>query len=565
MRIKTFFGKMTTLTVLLLTSLLMAEENPNVYNDIAFHFEDKNLITTFGGDDGDRTIYLNDVEIQEGPALFKLHANLSQAKMPVERGEINDLRIEIYDRQMNESDGVMESTSNGYLCGENLPDTIVEKGLLNIKFGGAMDCKGGKPFQDVIVETSELYLEIKFTVETPAGPKTESVKPRISFGTVPFAVKSNFAVHANDALVCEVAGHSAYTHRAAADENLYSPIGQRGYFEFATPLGEDGAWFQWFPADPAEHNTVRICRDPSNSIEGVTMLDKLTLDSSLTEMTGKVEINGRVDMNDMLFVDGKTYLSSDTYISKPGSDLAWLTIDGYIRAGKDLRADGYVSAKGLNIWNMIDAQIGKDVVIKTPLTVNYGATFGDDVGIGTSEPTAKLHVNGKIKAENPIKAGEIDYVVTQGYVDTLFNSITTDGTANHAASADKIGTDENYLIKGTGNALIKGNLTVGTTSLNATLDVKGSVNTDEVITKHLETNTATFTNMKPFSIQHGSNQWLGHSSDFSMCFLTTVEIGTSGGKCSVYLNNDPNMGDYYLDSWVLVRTNVTDNCLAVCF
>jgi len=82
MKIETFFGKVTTLTLLLLTSFLLAA-NPNVYDDITFRFENENLITTFEGKDEHKIIHLNNVEIQEGPVFFKLQANLSQAKMPV--------------------------------------------------------------------------------------------------------------------------------------------------------------------------------------------------------------------------------------------------------------------------------------------------------------------------------------------------------------------------------------------------------------------------------------------------------------------------------------------------
>jgi len=316
MRKKTVLQKLLILFMLITTISAHAEGDPNVYDNITFEFKKDSLIMNIGAEN----IEIERSKIQEGPGTFKLHANISQAKMPVERGVIEKLKLNIYNE--NEGEECGESPEGACLCLQELPKTLVEKGLLNVSFG-SMECQDGKTFRDIIAENNNLYLEINIEFRNSEGILEPAViKPRIHFGTVPFAVKSDYAVHANDALVCEVAAHSAYTHRAAADANLYKPSDQVGYFEFETPIYVSsvddpvGAWIQWNPVgEKDEDNSLRICRDPRSTVEGSTQLSFLTLDSNVTTMTGhnyiqkSLRVNGSTDNND--FSEADAYNQDD--------------------------------------------------------------------------------------------------------------------------------------------------------------------------------------------------------------------------------------------------------------
>lgn len=321
-----------------MTTSLLA--NSGAYQNVAFKFGGKNLVINDNG----KNITLAGVSIQDGPLIFKLHANLSQAKMPVERGTIDSLEIVVYDRQMSDNNGTDET---GKLCSENFKNVQVERGLLNIQFGSAMKCVNGKSFQDNIIENSDMYLQLNLAVK--GNPNPEAVKPRIQFGSVPFAVKANAATHANDALVCEMAAQSVYTHRAAADFNLYETEDQVGYFEFETPKlpgnvnREKGGWVQWHPinnvdknnSEDKEMNVINISSDPRRKYTGTEDVDlnleKLNLHSKETLAKGSFNVKDQIIVGKDVSVNApeNTCLAESKFYTP-------LTVENKVKIGSNL-------------------------------------------------------------------------------------------------------------------------------------------------------------------------------------------------------------------------------------
>jgi len=241
---------------------------------------------------------LQNVEIQKGPSILKLNANVSQAKMPVKDGLFNAVTVRIY----NDTDGANR------LCEESFSDVPVVNSILNLNIGEGMNCNGSQ-FEDIVAENNNLYIGLELVT---SNGDTHALKPYLQFGTVPYAIKSNYSVHANDAVACEVSAQSAYTHRSATSDDLYSgtvdPYSY-GYFDYATPDNPSilpGGFIQWHPKNGSEEeNSLTICRDSreydalGNVIDynGSTRLDHFTVDSEKTVIKGSLEVTGDLIAN----------------------------------------------------------------------------------------------------------------------------------------------------------------------------------------------------------------------------------------------------------------------------
>jgi len=386
----------------------------------------------------DTTFKLENSTIQKGPSFFKLHAKVSQAKMPVDDGDMK-IMLSFHDTVTGGEQLCTEHLRQRNSEGELVDAIRVKNGLLNVEFGRSAECTGGKTLEDVIVEKPELFIQIN--INNGDAPEYEPIEPRIQFGTVPYAVKSNFSVHANDALVCETSAQSAYTHRAAADADLYFANGgvmKNGYFDFETVEGFTGGYFAWAPVSGDDNaNSIHICRDPRTTLGGSTQLKNLTLDSELTTMTGnnyvernltvkentniygELEVSGNATMDSNLevtqtaLIEGKLTVYSDAAISKN------VTVGGRLNvAGAGFFDSSVGIEQSLHVYDNVDvdghlnigsaANIGgaltvhSDTTMRRNLVVDKNIDVGDELFVG-----AGVSVSGETSLQNLSVNGNI--------------------------------------------------------------------------------------------------------------------------------------------------------------
>ena len=252
----------------------------------------------------DPTFQIAAKNIQRGALSFKFQAAISQAKMPVGEAVFQTLIV-----NLKKGDQVM--------CSETFNNVQVRDGVLNLDIGKQMSCD----MDAVMAEHSGL------TFQVCIGGSENCLKP-VELGTVPYAVKSNFAVQAQEAHTSDVAVQSHYAHRVTADRDLFESqktetIGA-GYFDFYTedtgtlatsletldavtlsdthrtedlsvvgytPVGTDG-YISWVPtAGDTLGHVLNICaRDLNSDIPA--MLDRLVFHSNLITLRGDQEVFG---------------------------------------------------------------------------------------------------------------------------------------------------------------------------------------------------------------------------------------------------------------------------------
>ena len=167
--------------------------------------------------DPDPTFQIAAKNIQRVPTSFKFQAAISQAKMPVGEAIFQTLIV-----NLKKGDQVM--------CSETFNDVQVRDSVLNLDIGKQMSCD----MDAVMAEHSGL------TFQVCIGGAENCLKP-VELGTVPYAVKANFAVQAQEAHTSDVSVQSHYAHRVTADRDLFESQNETlgaGYFDFYT---EDSA------------------------------------------------------------------------------------------------------------------------------------------------------------------------------------------------------------------------------------------------------------------------------------------------------------------------------------
>lgn len=250
-----------------------------------------------------QTVDVKDLSIQMGPVFIKFQARVSQANLPVGDAVFQGVTVNLYD----------QSTGGHVICTENLMNTNggsqipVTNGILNVEIGRNMSCPSGKSFHEEVARRSPMYLEIALITKNSEGISITSIlSPRIQFGTVPYAIKANYAVRANDAKTAQIAAQSLYAHRASADpdvENAQSSAngysGANGYFDFATPAEETavGGHVVWTPNLGADNSLTIASGLPDNNrqLDNFTIKSNHTLIDGYLEVTNGIKMEGSID------------------------------------------------------------------------------------------------------------------------------------------------------------------------------------------------------------------------------------------------------------------------------
>lgn len=227
---------------------------------------------------------VSDYQIQPAPAVFKLQARISQARLPVGNAKFKQVIAHLLD-------GTGRS-----LCSQTFNNVVTRDSVLNLQIGENFDkCNLG----EAIAKANAVAFKICIESES------NCLKP-IDLGTVPFAVKSTYAKNSQFAHVANTANETQYAHRAAADRDLFTSksIGT-GFFDFHTPSAEqanklyssdltpgqtfetyrNGGFLQWVQVTPGTPTpasgpaTLHIC---GGTEDAVAPLGELILSSKNT-------------------------------------------------------------------------------------------------------------------------------------------------------------------------------------------------------------------------------------------------------------------------------------------
>jgi len=236
--------------------------------------------------------------IQYTQGAIKFQARISQAKMPVPEGELLQVTVNLVD------------SKNAIKCSQNYGNIKVLNSILNVDFVPA-DCI----LDDMVASNPDLAFQLVI-----GGAPLKA----IPLGTVPYALKSNFTVHAQEAHQADVAGQAHYAHRITADRSTFvtNQVGT-GYFDFYThptcsqsnptpgcgggTVYSDGdyagfsgdGYIQW---TPVEGNPAALHVCSKDLADHIVPLDVLYLESETTNANGALNIVGQTTAKGRLTV-----------------------------------------------------------------------------------------------------------------------------------------------------------------------------------------------------------------------------------------------------------------------
>ena len=311
---------------------------------------------------------LNDVRVQQGPAVFNFQARIAQTKLPSGATATFPVVVKLV------SAGVV-------LCTETVDNVMVKGGILNVSIGRNISCE----LEEVLAENHNLHLQLCI------GGPSSCLKP-IALAVQPYAMKSLYAHEAMVADHANVAAQASYAHRATADREMFlrDELGA-GYFDFYSRTASsasgfyteqefepyaDSGFIQWTPAR-SPSKTLHIAGRDADSGQ-LAFLDSLVLASDRSRMTGDLTIQALADGGGGLVVEG---VGETVHIFGDSSVVGTLTVSGKTDAQELLYVAGNLLSEG-------------------------GLTVGDQVTVSAGGLTVAdgLHVTGELLLENDLTA-----------------------------------------------------------------------------------------------------------------------------------------------------------------
>jgi hypothetical protein len=303
-------------------------------------------------------IQLEEVSLQSVPEVFQFQARVSQAKLPLGEGVFNTVYVKIIG-------------PTGTLCMEQFSNVEVHGSVLNLSIGQNMSCE----LHEVIAEHEDLAFQI--CLGSP-----ENCLKAIDLGTVPYAVKANFAKVAQNAHQANQAAVAHYAHRLTADRQLWltKKLGT-GYFDFYTdpskgqdwmaPGWEDGGFILWTPTrNPEGGKTVRVMA--RNHTDGALEdLDLLVLRSQEVTLSGNLSVAGDAAVAGDGSIGGRLEVVEGVAVTAGGLSTAGdADINGHTRL-----------AQSLTVGDGVTVTAGGAKVLGGGLTVAGGAQVSGGMNI----------------------------------------------------------------------------------------------------------------------------------------------------------------------------------------
>jgi hypothetical protein len=218
---------------------------------------------------------ISEKSIQKAPTLFKLQAQISQAKIPLGDAKFSSLSVKV-------------KSGNTELCTERFTGVNVRGGVLNLEIGRNLE---GCQLDDTIAAYNDLAFQV--CIGDSSSEAGNCLKP-IQMSSVPYAVKASFASQAQEAHRAEIAARAHYTQRITADSaTLGQPKIGVGFYDFLTPTGTApvaalravnptaqadlrGGFLQWAPMDATNKILNVSARQPNQAMGAQPVLEPLT-------------------------------------------------------------------------------------------------------------------------------------------------------------------------------------------------------------------------------------------------------------------------------------------------
>jgi len=294
---------------------------------------------------------------------------------------------------------------------EQFSGVEVHGSVLNLTIGQNMSCE----LHEVIAENEDLSFQV--CLGSP-----ENCLKSIDLGSVPYAVKANFAKVAQNAHRSSQAAVSHYAHRITADKQLWltKTLGT-GYFDFHTdpnkgepwmaPGWEDGGFLLWTPTrNPVGGRTLRVAaRDHAQ--DALADLDLLVFRSDETQMSGALGVALDLEVGGNASIEGGLYVVDDVTVAAGGIDVAGdalvgghgqvalgMTVGGALTAGGDITSqEGGIEVAGAGA-------IGGDLGVTGAVTAGGKLTVasgGAEIQAGGLEVTGDAAVDGAMDVTGP--------------------------------------------------------------------------------------------------------------------------------------------------------------------
>lgn len=486
---------------------------------------------------------IKDVGLQPVPGMLKFQARVSQAKMPVGDGVFNHVFVNL-------------KRGDETLCQEEFTGVTVANSVVNLEIGRNISCD----LDSVIAENVDLAFQLCL------GGTENCLRP-IALGTSPYAVKSTFAVHAQDAFIAEQAAQANYAHRVTADKDLFisKELG-RGYFDFFTPRSRptnlydtdakftpyvNGGFIQWTPTN--EQNPTLHISAKTRVGDTLIPLDKTVIVSNNLELTGRTVVdNGGIHVKGASDITGNTMIVGQLKVERPGLGSGGALISGNSSiAGMLVVSDALtVQSNGLNVTGL--STLGGDLhvvgnqtvdgntALNGALTVLNGATVqaGGVNVTGNSAYNGNMLVTGNLSVTGSVSFPPGAISVTGAMLDFDIPGQLTLGSGANQGTALSAGTGDTLFINsgssfGGGTSVI-GALTAGTLTTPGVVTAS-SVETTGGITTHLGGGWLGFGGSSAISRDTGNNRIVINGGNVGYTYVAgnlTADSITSTGSLS---------------------------------
>lgn len=389
---------------------------------------------------------LNDVRVQQGPAVFNFQARLSQTKLPAGATATFPVVVKL----------VSEGT---VLCTETVDNVKVKGGILNVSIGRNISCE----LEEVLAENHNLYLQLCI------GGPSSCLKP-IALAVQPYAMKSIYAREAMVADYANIAAQASYAHRATADSEMFlrTELGA-GYFDFyshTAPAASDlytedqfkpyvdSGFIQWTPAR-SSFKTLHVTGRNADSGQ-LALLDELVLAGDRSRITGDLNIQSNLGGNGGLVVEGE---GETVHIFGDSTIMGTLLVSGKTDSQELLTVNG----------NLLS---------------NASLYFGDQVTVaaGGLDLAGGLHVTGGLSLEQGLDStGVVTVTGNANFADPLqtqnLNVQQTLGVLGNADIAEMTADSANFsgTLEAASMTLLEGMEVQGTASVAGAMEIGGEV------------------------------------------------------------------------------------------
>jgi hypothetical protein len=347
--------------------------------------------------------------LERVPTELKFQARISQARMPVGDGRFQKLTVSLM------RDGTAE------VCSQTFSNVSVKDSVLNLDINN-LACKGRNQQTIAVDEAIAQYANLQLQVCVGEGSCLASVP----LGSVPYAMKSSFAVEAHEARMAEVSAQAHYAHRVTADLDMLTS-GQlgTGYFDFVTPdLGYvpgpldiytdysphfDEGFVTWAPVSAApDARRLNLCA--KDDLGNLVDLDGFVVHAATTTLGGSLVVESESTLHGAVVANAGVSVSAGNVTVDTGniSVPAGLVSVGPAsevlihQAGIDAPS-GQVNADTVEATNILHAP--KHLYVgtapanpsETPdMHVDAPASFTGNLSVGSQEAPGQLSVEGDL-------------------------------------------------------------------------------------------------------------------------------------------------------------------------